>query len=119
MASNRKYNRAQASVTTTDATVTTVITIAVPTGHSIMGRIMAVSRNTANGNTNGFTGIISEKNPSGTASGAGNINSTSLLADDAVGGITLVGSSGNLLIKVTGVAATTYDWEVFVEWIEN
>jgi hypothetical protein len=56
MASNRFRKIAVTSFTTTDATLTTALTITIPTGKNISGRIMAISRNTSNTNSKDYQG---------------------------------------------------------------
>lgn len=116
MAANKYVQKAQKELTTTDATVITILTITIPSGHSVTGRLMIVSRNTSGGATKDFQGPIAAKNVVGTVTTSSSI--TNLLSDEATA-VSLSTSGNDMLIRITGIAANTIDWYATYDYIEN
>jgi len=116
MAVSKKVLIQVGDLTTTDATVTTIITVAIPTGKNVVGFLLATSRNTSNTNTKTFTGSVYGKNVGGTVTVASSL--TNLVTDEATN-VTVTNSGTNMIIQVTGIAATTIDWMARFEFIEN
>ena len=116
MAANKKINKLENSLNTTDATVTTILTVTIPSGHSIAGKVVVVSRNTSTGATKDFQSGIVAKNVSGTVTTGSSFSN--LLADEATS-VSITNSGNDMLIRVTGIAATNIDWFAEIEYIEN
>lgn len=112
---SEKYLPVHARVATTDATVTTLHTQAIPVDHSVVVSGYVVARRTGGGagSANDGAGYRVEfvaKNTSGTAAliGAGSV--TVLGESQAGWDVTLSASSGNILIRVTGAASNNISW---------
>ena len=109
----------ESTVSTTDATPTTLATIAVPTDDRIL--ITAVVKATRTGGTGGTAGdaagyIIHAmlQNLSGTAEVIG--QAAALTAEDVAGyDCSITVSGANALVTVTGVVDTNIDWACVVE----
>ena len=103
-------------VTTTNATITTLLTIAVPTGSAIGGLIKIVVRDTTTTASSAFyMRQVLSTNTSGTAAIIGSVITlgTDVVAVALVTAlVTISVTSGNLLIRGTGIAATTLEWQV-------
>lgn len=99
-----------ATVSTTDATPTTLATIAVPTGNAITITGTLVARNTAGtiNNTTGGRFVATAVNTAGTVTLAGPPDVVVMAT--STGTFNVVVSSTNLVVQVTGIAATAYNW---------
>lgn len=102
--------------TTTNATIATLMTIAIPAGAVVGGLIKVTVRDTTNVLSSAFyMRQISAVNNAGTAS---IIGSLSLVGVDAVAGalatilLTASISGTDLLIRGTGILATNLEWQV-------
>lgn len=100
-------------VQTTDATATTIITYPTVTDKAATITVEYCARKTSNGDTVGGEIAFVVKNVGGTVTVVGTALALSQAADAALTTctITCVASGTSALIKVTGVAATTIDWE--------
>jgi len=108
----------QNRLATTDATVTTIETIAIPTTTTVMMKGFIVARRTGGGSGTAEDGASYEfastyKNVAGTAT---IIGATELVvAEDQAGWtITFVVSSADILIRVTGAASNNISWHSHV-----
>lgn len=105
-----------AQVQTTDATVTTIITL--PTLASDTAALVfveAVGLEVGGANGAGYTSIGQFKNNSGVMTFIGAQVNPSAEEDDAAwGGVAIVGNVNPPLIKVSGKAATTINWTATV-----
>lgn len=110
------------SATTTDGTTAvTMATYAIPSGASAMVSITIVGRD-GSGNTVICRQTTPAKNVAGTSSLVGSVTSTVGMNGDVAlvtAATSYSVSGGNLLIKVTGVAATTITWWGQAEIIIN
>lgn len=99
-----------ATVSTTDATPTTLATIAVPTGNAITITGTLVARNTAGtiNNTTGGRFVATAVNTAGTVTLASPPDVVVMAT--STGTFNVVVSSTNLVVQVTGIAATAYNW---------
>lgn len=105
------------ATTTTDATANvTVLTYAIPSGNSGMYMACISGRNTSTNHATALQLIFGAENVGGTVTVNGtpqlilNVANGSNAAMNTVGAPTAAGSSGNLLIRVTGIAATNILW---------
>jgi len=111
--SERTY---QNKVTTTDATATTIATIAIPSSTTVMIEARVTARRTggASGTAEDSAGYIIAavyKNVSGTATEVG--ETAIFTAEDQAGWDCSVSpSSGNALIRVTGAASNNISWVI-------
>ena len=118
---SRVYDLAEGVVSTTDATVTTIITYAIPSGTSAFVKVFATGRktNATVGDTIAATVTYGVKNLAGTASivGGAPVNAVAKQTDASLAAATIavVASGGNILVQVTGVAANNVDWEARLE----
>jgi len=110
-----KYLPPQAKVRTTDATVTTLYTAAIPVNESVIVTGHVVARRTGGtaGAANDGAGYVVEfcaKNTAGTAGliGAGSV--TVLGESQAGGNCTLTASGGSILVRVTGAVDNNVTW---------
>jgi len=96
----------QGNVQTTDATQTTLLSLAVPTDKSVVVNILVNGRGSSAENSYIVRGVA--KNASGT------VTFTQLAREvdewDSDWSLAVSGSGANLLVRVTGEAATTIDW---------
>ena len=99
------------TVATTDATVTTIDTIEVPTGQAILLNARVISRNDAFDEKGGFDVEAVYCNDTGTVTLQG-VAPTNLFKQAQAGwNVTFVISGTNVLIRVKGAAATNIDWK--------
>lgn len=106
----------QARVATTDATVTTIATIAIPTTTSVLIEARVVARRTGGSSgtaEDGAAYVIYAlyKNVAGTAT---EINETTAFTGESQSGwdCSVSGSGGDALIRVTGAANNNVTWHV-------
>lgn len=100
------------TVSTTDATPTTLATIAVPTGNAITISGIVVARNTTStiNNATGGRFTATAINTAGTVTLAGPTDV--LVSATSTGTFDVIVSGTNLVVQVTGIAATAYNWSV-------
>lgn len=106
----------QATVATTNATITTIATIVIPSGTTVMIEAKVVARRTGGSagtaeDGAGYVIYAAYKNAAGTATEIG--ETAVFTAEDQAGwtcGIS--GSGANALIRVTGAANNNIDWMV-------
>lgn len=103
------------TLTTTDDTATTIITISTETDKAYSVGLQVVMRKTSTGDVNSYFTNIRIKNVAGTVSGTVLANSHG--TDVGLTAITLAISGTNALLQVTGNAATTCEWKAFVDVI--
>jgi hypothetical protein len=101
----------QADVTTADATVTTILTIPIPQYSvcTIQVTINGVWATDASKGA-GYIGAATYTNQDGTATIIGTATAIAGHESDAAHDYTFVVSSGNVLVRVTGKAATSMKW---------
>ena len=106
------------SVQTTDATVTTIQTIPTVSGDAIQVIADVIGLKSDNSAHAGFRAIAVYRNSSGSLSLQGAVN---YLFKQRQGGwnITLVRSSADILLRVTGQAATTINWRSSVKVVRK
>lgn len=100
-----------ATVSTTNATATTLATIAVPSNQSVVITGYVVARNTS-GTINDSTGgqfICTAVNTAGTVALAS--TPSVIVQATSTGSFNVVVSGTNLIVQVTGIAATNYSWK--------
>lgn len=110
-----KYLTAQSVARTTDATVTTLQSIAIPINHTVVvtGHVAARRTGGASGAANDGAGYVVEfvaKNTAGTAALIGSGTVTALGESVAGWDTTLSASTDNVLVRVTGAAGTNITW---------
>lgn len=104
-----------AAVQTTDSTTTTIFTLAVPDNSGVWCEVHIVGRDTLNSNRGMFVRrFLAQRNAGGSAS-----SSSQTLGSDVNtsgwGGISISNSGSNVLIRVTGAAATI-NWACTVRY---
>lgn len=101
-------------VTTTDATVTTLATIAIPASTTVKVSVFVAARRTAGGGTAedaaGYQIDATYKNVAGVATLVGALTLTYTAESVAGYDATLTPNAGNVLVRVTGVVATSISW---------
>lgn len=108
------------TVSTTDATVTTIQTIAIPNNTGLLIRSFIKSRKTGGvgvgttGDVNGYVRTVKAKNVAGVVT-IGVISSDYTSEDIAPFNATFVVSGTNVLVRVTGSANNNVDWECKTE----
>lgn len=121
---NPTLNTDLGQVQTTDATATSIITIATSSNraYAIIARCTGHRTDSGTDEINSYFEAATYKNDAGTLTLQ---NSSQLLGaagdleDDATwGGITFTVSGTNIVVQVTGVAAQTIRWHAAVEWQE-
>jgi len=102
-------------IQTTDATVTTISTISTATDN-VYGLFIQVAGIKSDGSQGGhFLRQVSVKNDGGTVSVIGSTTTIGTDAeDDANWNVTATTSGTNILVQVTGVAATTIEWQATI-----
>jgi hypothetical protein len=106
----------QNRLATTDATVTTIHTIAVPSSTTLGFKAFIVARRTGGASGTAEDGAMYEvngvwKNVAGTATSIG--GSTTVIGESQAGwDVTQVASAGNVLLKVTGASANNVTWHL-------
>lgn len=118
----RVYNR-QGYVATTDATVTTVLTHAVPTTTTVQitGTVTARRTGGSSGTVEDGAGYRIDsvlKNVSGTATEIAAETLTVVGEDQAGWTVTLAVSGGNALVQVTGAANNNISWFADLKIVE-
>lgn len=102
--------------TTTNETITTLMTIAIPNNTALGGIIKIIIRDNANVlNSAFYIRQVLVVNNSGTASIIGTVSSigTDMVASGLSTVLVTISISGtNLLIRGTGIIATTLEWQV-------
>lgn len=113
MAGARIRDRVMNTVTTTDATVTTLATITLPTAAVVLVRLGVIAKTSTPAGA-GWTMDGGFKNVSGTVSQIGATVTTISLQDVALSlaSIAFDVTGATCRVRVTGIAATTIDWEV-------
>lgn len=98
-----------AYVQTTDATVTTLATVATVTGRVQNVDVMVIGRN---GTTQGavYKRSMCVRNAAGTLTMVGSVDNTDTKEDNNLWDCTLSISGANILVRVQGVAATVISW---------
>lgn len=104
-------------VKTTDATVTVASTIAttVDKVYLIRAYVVACTEPTVTTNQAGYTRVGLFKNIGGTLSLVGSVSAGTTIETDATWDATISTSGTNIVVNVTGVAATTIVWHAQVE----
>jgi len=105
------YNKRMiGSVQTTNATVTTIITVPIPTSSTvnIMSNVTGLRSDNVIGA--GYIRIGTYRNNAGTVSIIGGITATHTAENNASWNCTYVISGTNVLVSVIGMAATTINW---------
>jgi hypothetical protein len=97
-----------ASVATTNNTPTTLATIAIPSNKVVTINGIINAANAAYSDATGGTFNATCKNQAGTASIVG--NPIIFLNADTTASFNVIRTTTNLIIQVTGLAATTYNW---------
>lgn len=112
--------RIMATLQTTDATVTTIYTLAIPTGRALAVKAMCVAMQTSVANMAVYEEVSGFRNNAGTVSAVtGSPTVTVTLEDDAAwGAMGWVISGTDSLLKVTGKAGTTINWRVTIDVTE-
>jgi hypothetical protein len=108
---------AAGTVNTTNATPTTALTYATTANLTYVFQLAIVGRRTggSSGSTDDSAGYLLSglvKNIGGTASIIGSLSKTVLGEDQAAWDVTLICSSANVLIQVTGAANNNISWSV-------
>ena len=102
---------------TTDATVTSAASIATTNDKVYLVRayIVACTEPTPTTNQAGYTRVGLFKNIGGTLSLVGSVSAGTTIETDATWDATLAASGTDIVVNVTGVAATTIVWHVQVD----
>lgn len=101
------------TVTTTDATETTVTSVDLPQDSVIHGRARVVARNVSNGNGEAWSiDFVAKRVGSGNASLVGTSVALSTIGDTALASalVTVDVNSAGARLRVTGMVLTTIDW---------
>ena len=99
----------QAEVQTTDATLTTLQTVAIPTDSEVLLEVRVMGRRASNGDSAAYVRTARFKNVGGTVT-RHNLQTDYTSEDVGAWNATLVASGTNALVQVTGAAASTIDW---------
>jgi hypothetical protein len=107
----------QNRVATTDATVATIHTVTIPASTTVGVSGVVVARRTGGVAGSAEDGAMYEfkaayKNVAGTATLIGSSTITAIAEDQAAWDLTLVPSSGNVLIRVTGAVDNNITWHL-------
>ena len=110
-----KSTAIQGYVTTTDATVTTMATIAIPASTTVMIELHVAARRTGGSagvaeDGAGYVQQATYKNVAGTATLIGAVNADYTAESQAAWDVTFVVSGGNVLIRVTGAVNNNISW---------
>jgi flagellar hook-basal body complex protein FliE len=115
------FDRYKGNLTTTDGTITTIATIPVANNSNSVINVHATGRNTSNQDSfyKQLTALF--KNVSGTVSQVESSIESKHVRDSGLSAcvVSFEISSTNVLIRVTGVAATSIDWLCYVDTKEN
>lgn len=100
------------TVQTTDATVTTIATIAIPDDTVVEVTVTVVGRRTDAAQRGAFVrqATVFRENP-GAATLSGNVTTTRTRPNGTPWKVTLIVSGNNLLVQVQGEAAKTVNWK--------
>ncbi len=98
------------TVSTTNATVTTIDTVPIPTGQMVMLTAKVVARKSTNDQQGFFDVIAGYCNNAGTVSIQGVVNYQDRQTQ-ATWNVTFVISGTNVLIRVKGAAGATISWK--------
>lgn len=107
----------QSSIATTDATVTTLFSVAIPASTAIILKALVVGRRTGGSSGTAEDAAAYEitalyKNVAGTATAIGSPTITVIGESQAGWDVTLVVSSGDVQIRVTGAANNNVSWKL-------
>ena len=110
-----KSSAIQGYVTTTDATVTTVATIAIPASTTVVIEAHVAARRTGGGAGSaedgaGYVVRGTYKNVAGTATLIGSVNADYTAESQAGWDATFTASGGNVLVRVTGAVNNNVSW---------
>lgn len=114
--SNKMVNRSAATISTTDATPTTIFTIPITDETAGVLEITIVGREAATGGVITGTKFVRFAKDGGTLTLG---TPTAVLVDEATGALStatwaISTSANNVIVQVTGVAATNANWKVSV-----
>ena len=110
-----KSTAVQGYVTTADATVTTIATIAIPASTTVMIELHVAARRTGGSagvaeDGAGYVQQATYKNVAGTATLIGSVNADYTAESQAAWDVTFAVSGSNVLIRVTGAANNNISW---------
>src|SRR3990167_94340 len=110
-----KSTAVQGYVTTTDATVTTVATIAIPASTTVVIELHVAARRTGGSagvaeDGAGYVQQATYKNVAGTATLIGSVNVDYTAESQAAWDVTFAVSGSNVLIRVTGAVNNNISW---------
>ena len=105
----------RAHVQTTNATPTTISTLAIGTSKIHCYRVVLAGLQSNSSNGAYYERLAGYKNNAGTVTLIGSAASPITAEDNAAWDITLTISGTNVLVQVTGAAATTIEWETIIE----
>lgn len=118
MASVQASDMAAATVTTANATPTTILTYTPIDGATTYLRVYVAGKN---GTTVGcaFQRGVTFRRNGNTVTQIGSVVQVGTMQDAALNTttVTFTTGTGTIIIQVTGVAATTIDWQVFVDTV--
>jgi hypothetical protein len=118
-ASQMRIDNVANSVTTTDATPTPLVAFSIPPATAGVFLVMVTARNTSTNKSANFIGGFGAQNLTGTAAVLGTqatLLSVANGSDPSMTGVavTCAASGGSVLVKGTGIAATTIQWQASV-----
>lgn len=113
-----------AGVTTTDATPTTLLSYALPTGLAAVYLAMVTARNTTTNKSANTVIAFGAQNLAGTAAILGtptNVLTVANGSDAAMNtvSVAITNSTGNVVVQGTGIAATNILWTVSLVQVKN
>jgi len=109
---DKLLGREKAAISTSDATQTTLKTIATPTGKSML-LVAYISARIDATTSNVYELKYMIKNSAGTVT-VTEMEKT-LIEEDTALDVTITGSGANALVRVTGKAATTIEWKLLAQ----
>lgn len=113
---SRSRQMAQASLQTTDATTTTIFTLAIPASKVVCVQTNLIGRKSDDSAGYVYQQVSAFRNPAGTAIAiTGSPAALATLEDVATGGMAWVVSGSDMLLRVTGIAATTINWRATLD----
>lgn len=109
------------TVQTTNATVTTIVTITTQSDKCYTVVVDVSGLQSGGSNGVGYVRAATVRNDSGTLTQVGTTTAMHTAEDAALAAcdVTVAISGTNILVQVTGIAATTIDWKAFVRVTEN
>lgn len=112
---SRIYDLRRLDGQTTNATPLTLLTIPLPAAGNVVVQAFVVARDTA-GNSKSFNVNAGGKSVASVATVLGAVTSLLSVGDAgaALWTATLIASGSDLVVQVTGAAATTIDWSTYV-----